>query len=82
MPKADRRLFRLEEREAARELRQAASQVNDPQAVALMNAAVLVGLKVSLEQVPVGLTFISSTMPMTIKFVCLGLGFFLFGIRG
>ena len=81
IPKGERRMFRLEERNAAQEARKQASIVTDNQAVALSNAADLVGLKLSEEQAQVGLTFASSSMPMMIKFVCLWLGFLLFGMR-
>jgi hypothetical protein len=80
-PKAERRTFMREEREAAKQTREAASVVTDNQAVAIVNAAALVGVKVTTEQTQVGLTFVSSTMPMMIKFVCLGIGFFLFGAK-
>ena len=81
LPKSERRAFIAEERAAAKEARKAASVVTDNQAVALSNAAALIGVKLTTEQTQVGLTFVSSTMPMMIKFVCIGLGFFLFGAR-
>jgi hypothetical protein len=81
LPKSERRAFIAEERAAAKEARKAASVVTDNQAVAIANAAALVGVRVTTEQTQVGLTFVSSTMPMMIKFVCLGLGFFLYGAR-
>lgn len=81
LPKSERRAFIAEERAAAKDARKAASVVTDNQAVALANAAALVGVKMTTEQTQVGLTFVSSTMPMMIKFVCIGLGFFLFGAK-
>lgn len=81
LPRSERRAFRAEEREAAKEARKSAAVITDGQAVAIANAAALAGIKLSTEQTQVGLTLVSSTMPMTIKFVCIGLGFFLFGAR-
>lgn len=81
IPRSERRLALKEEREASKEARRHAAVVTDNQAVAISNAAAQVGVKLSVEQTQIGLTFVSSTMPMTIKFVCIGLGFFLYGAR-
>lgn len=81
LPRSERRAFLVEERKAAAEARKAASVVTDNQAVAVVNLAALVGMKLSPQGAQVGLTLASSTIPMAVKFLCLGFGFFLFGSR-
>lgn len=79
--KTDRRLFRLEERQAYKEAREAASVVTDNQVVAIVNGVAMLGIKIKEETAQVGITFLTSTVPMMVKFCGIWLGFFLFGIR-
>lgn len=81
VPKSERRMFRLEERNAAAEARKQASVVTDNQVVAIVNGAAMLGLKIKEETAQVGITFLTSTVPMMVKFCGIWLGFFLFGIR-
>jgi hypothetical protein len=76
LPVAERRAFLLEERKASREARDAAINVPDKQAVGLSKAAKAFGFDVSVSSAQLVLTGLSSTLPMTIQFVCLGIGFF------
>lgn len=76
LPKSERFAFRAEEREAAKQARKSASVIADGQAKAIADA-----LGSTPEAVQRGLVFASSTIPLSIKFVCLGFGFFLWGYR-
>lgn len=79
--KAERTGFLKEERASFEEARKKAEVVTDNQAVATVNLAALFGTKLSVEGAQVALTLASSTIPMAVKFLCLGFGFFLYGLR-
>ena len=81
LPRRERLAFLVEERKAAADARKAAAVVTDNQAVALVNLAATAGIKLSPAGAQVSLTLASSTIPMAVKFLCLGFGFFLFGSR-
>jgi hypothetical protein len=70
-----------EERKAYQEARKASAVVTDNQAVAAVNLAALFGFKMSVQGAQVALTLASSTIPMSVKFICLGLGFLLYGYK-
>lgn len=79
--KKERSGFLKEEKASYEEARKKASVVTDNQAVATVNLAALAGVKLSVEGAQVALTLASSTIPMAVKFLCLGFGFFLYGLR-
>lgn len=76
LSKTERQAFRAEEREAAKQARAAASVITDGQAASVAEA-----FGSTPEKVQRWLTIASATIPLSVKFACLGFGFFLYGAR-